>query len=632
MLTEIRDRATGWFAGAIAALIIIPMAFWGIGDYAPEGADPLIIEVGEQKITQQAYQQQLANAQAQALQNNPSLANSDVFSSDLYKQQVLDRMINTALTQDIANEQNYLVGDKELARALKTNQLFQTDGKFDTTAYENFVISRSESKTQFENQVRENTRTYQVQAGYQESALVLPDEVRSLLEIQVEERDFDLITIKQSDYIDGITVSEADINEYYQSNVANFMHPDRVSISYISLGIDSVTKDVTLNDEDVKAIYENDIERYRSRETRETSHILLPTGGDESDSNQLEKAQSLVTQLRGGADFAELAKEHSKDPGSASNGGSLGEVEPGAMVPEFDRATFALAQGAISEPVKSQFGYHIIKVDEIIGGIVQSFDEVKVEIETAERKRLAQDILIERVELLRNLVFEQPESLDGIASELGLTVQKTGLFEKDIAGQGILANANIRNAAFSEQVLTEGYNSEPIESTSNNFIALRKLEFREAEPKSLESVSTIIKTQLTNQRASEAAENAGDSILEKAKTNWSDLTSDESINVESITISLTDQERKANNDVLSEVFRAQLDGTTQKIISFTDQSGDFNVVRLKSITPGDVDKVSDQIKESTRRLVASRNGSSLFQSYLQGLTKELKSSIDSDLL
>jgi len=157
------------------------MAFWGIGDYATEGADPVIIEIGEEKITQQMYQQQLSNSQSQALQNNPSLAGSDIFNSDGYKRQILDRMIGSSMAKSIADEQNYLVGDKELASSLKENELFRTDGKFDKTAYENFVLSRSPSKTQFENQVRESSRINQVQAGYQESALVLPDELNQLL-------------------------------------------------------------------------------------------------------------------------------------------------------------------------------------------------------------------------------------------------------------------------------------------------------------------------------------------------------------------------------------------------------------------------------------------------------------------
>ena len=629
MLTEIRDRATGWFAAVIAALIIIPMAFWGIGDYAPEGADPVIIEIGEQKITQQMYQQQLSSAQTEALRANPSLANSDIFSGELFKRQVLDRLIDDALTRDIANQQKYMVGDDELAATLRKNELFQTDGEFNPEAYENFALSRSASKTQFENGVRENARSNHVRLGYNESALVLPDELNQLLEIQVEKRGFDVITINQSDYVDSVTVTDADINDFYKENINDYMESDRVSVSYVSLDIETLSKEVELNPSDVQALYDDNQARYRLAESREVSHILLSDG---SDSEQLEKAQSLIEQLKGDASFAELAKEHSKDPGSANNGGSLGEIDPGAMVPEFDQAAFSLEKGVVSEPIKTQFGYHILKVDNIIGGTLKSFDEVKGEIETSERQRLAQDIMSQRVELLRNLVFEQPESLEGVASELGLKVQTTGLFARDEAGQGILQNDNIRNAAFSEQVLTEGYNSEPIEVAGGGYVALRKLEFRESEPKALKEVSETIKSLLVNQRASDAAEKAGDSILATAKSDWSSLADDEDTKIESHTVSMVERQRPVSDDILRQVFKTRLDGAKEKVISFTDQIGNFNIVRLNSVVAGDVSKVDEQIKESIRRVLAQRNGSALFNSYLNGLTKDLESKINQDLL
>ena len=629
MLTEIRDRATGWFAAVIAALIIIPMAFWGIGDYAPEGADPVIIEIGEQKITQQMYQQQLSSAQTEALRANPSLANSDIFSGELFKRQVLDRLIDDALTRDIANQQKYMVGDDELAATLRKNELFQTDGEFNPEAYENFALSRSASKTQFENGVRENARSNHVRLGYNESALVLPDELNQLLEIQVEKRGFDVITINQSDYVDSVTVTDADINDFYKENINDYMESDRVSVSYVSLDIETLSKEVELNPSDVQALYDDNQARYRLAESREVSHILLSDG---SDSEQLEKAQSLIEQLKGDASFAELAKEHSKDPGSANNGGSLGEIDPGAMVPEFDQAAFSLEKGVVSEPIKTQFGYHILKVDNIIGGTLKPFDEVKGEIETSERQRLAQDIMSQRVELLRNLVFEQPESLEGVASELGLKVQTTGLFARDEAGQGILQNDNIRNAAFSEQVLTEGYNSEPIEVAGGGYVALRKLEFRESEPKALKEVSETIKSLLVNQRASDAAEKAGDSILATAKSDWSSLADDEDTKIESHTVSMVERQRPVSDDILRQVFKTRLDGAKEKVISFTDQIGNFNIVRLNSVVAGDVSKVDEQIKESIRRVLAQRNGSALFNSYLNGLTKDLESKINQDLL
>ena len=234
MLTEIRDRSSGWFAWIIAALIILPMAFWGVQEYASTEARPVIVEFGDQKIYQGQFQQQLLNQQQRATQANPSLANSEIFTSDFYKRGVLKSMIERALVQQIAVDQNYQIGDKQLAALIKDDPIFQTDGKFDPSLYQNYLASSGLfSKKQFEDNIRESSRLAQVSAGYQESALVLPDEIRAMLEIQAEKRTFDLITLNKSQFDDEVEVSEAEIEEYYNANTSNYMEPDRRSIEYV---------------------------------------------------------------------------------------------------------------------------------------------------------------------------------------------------------------------------------------------------------------------------------------------------------------------------------------------------------------------------------------------------------------
>ncbi|MFT5572947.1 MAG: peptidyl-prolyl cis-trans isomerase D [Cryomorphaceae bacterium] len=631
MLTEIRDRSSGVFAWVIATLIIIPMAFWGVQEYASTEAQPTIIEIGGQKITQQGFQIQLANAQARAADENPSLANSDIFSSDFYKRQVLDGMIDRAVAEDVAVQHNYQIGDKQLVSLIKQSPIFQIDGEFDKSAYEAYAASQGYSKTQFEQNTRANTRISQVASGYTESALVLPDEIRSLLEIQSEQRSFDLIKINKTDFIEGIEVSEADIAVNYSENQDLYMEADRISIRYVEISLDEISENMTVNSDDVRAIYDDSVESYISPETREISHILLSTTSGEDDDAQAAKALELVDQLNSGADFAELALANSQDPGSKNTGGSLGEIAIGAMVPEFEDAAFSLAEGVISQPVKSQFGYHIVRVDKILGGVAQSFDDVKFDIEQEERDRKTEEELLLRVEQLRNVVFEQPESLEGAASELSLEVRETELFSRD-SGQGIASNDSIRAAAFSELVSVDGLNSEPIELAGGVYVALRKLSFSASAPKALEAVSAQIKSSLSDARASAAAKQVGDSVLQKAALDWSELSNDESLEIASHTISMIANNDNVAPDVLREVLKIQLEGAATKVESFTGSNGDFNIVRLNKIAPGNVAAISEQIKESTRQLIAQRNGSSLFQSYIKGLSEDLNGQINEDLL
>lgn len=631
MLTEIRERSSGIFAWIIAALIIIPMAFWGVQEYASTEVTPTIIKIGEQKISQNAFQAELSNAQAQARARNPNLANSDVFNSDFYKRQVLDGMINRTIAQNLAEQHDYQVGNKQLAELIRQSPQFQVDDKFDVDAYERFVASQAFSKAEFEDRTRANTKVRQVSSGYAESSIVLPDEVRQLLEIQSEERSFDIVTVKQADFVDDIVVSDDDIKEYFDDNIDSFMHPERMSISYVELDREQLASSVTVDPESIRQIYDDNIDSYISEETRDTRHILLSTTGGEDEDEQLAKADELAEQLRGGADFAELAKEHSQDPGSGANGGSLGDVAAGVMVAEFEEAAFDLEEGEISAPVKTQFGYHIIKVDEIKGGVAQSFDEVKLEIEQEERDTLTQDLLIERLDELRNVVFDESDNLEAAAKKLKLEVKQTELFSRT-SGEGIVGNEAVRAAAFSDQVKQQGLNSEPVELADGVYIALRKLELKPVEPKELATVSEQIKGTLTSQRASDAAKQVGDSILAKAESNWSDLASDENVKIDSHTVTMIDTEQKVPGDVLRNILKMQLEGVATKVDSFTGANGDFNIVRLHKIAPGDVSKVSEQVKESTRRMIGQRNGQALFQSYLNGLNEQYSSQIDEDLL
>lgn len=631
MLTEIRDRSSGVFAWVIAALIIIPMAFWGVQEYASTEAQPTIIEVGDQKITQQAFQLQLANEQSRAAQENPELASSEFFNSDLFKRQVLQNMISRSLVEDLAAQHNYRIGDKQLAELIKQSPVFQIDGKFDKTVYETYAASQGYSKTQFEQNARSSNRIAQVASGYQQSALVLPDEVRELLEIQAEQRTFDLIKINKNDFIDSVQVSEQDIAAYYADNQEQFMFDDRMSISYVELSLDDIAATITVDPAELEEIYQDNIDSYISPETRSASHILLSTSGDQDEDEQLAKAKALIGQLNDGTDFAELAKENSQDPGSAANGGSLGAISRGEMVPEFEDAAFNLELGEISAPVRSQFGYHIIKIDSIDGGVAQEFDEVKFDIEQEERERLAEEELLLRVEQLRNIVFEQPNSLEPAAQELGLEIRSSDLFT-NASGDGIASNDVVRNTAFSEQVAVDGLNSEPFEVAGGVYVALRKLDFSAAAAKPLETVAAQIKATLTNQRASDAAKAAGDSVLSKAENNWSALSEDESLSVATHTVSMLENTDNVAADVMREVITAQLDGGSPKVISFTGSNGDFNIVRLTAVTAGNIAAVSEQVKESTRQLLAQRNGQALFDSYIRSLGAEYQNEINQDLL
>ena len=632
MLTEIRNRSSGVFAYVIAALIIIPMAFWGIQEYAGTSANIPVATVGDQQITQAAYRAQLSNQQQRMRQAMGNQVNNDFLNSDNFKQDVLQQMINRAVLEHVAAQQNYRISDEQLSEAIKDSDLFKTDGKFDSIAYEQYVLSTQQfSKATYETALRQDKILGQITAGYQESAVVLPDEIRFLLEIQAEKRSFDVLTVKQEGFIADVILSDEDIQAYYNDNQDSFLEQEKISLNFVELDMDKISETVDVSEDELLAIYEQDTERYISAEKRETRHILLSTTGAEDDTEQLAKANDLVSQLKAGADFAELAEQHSQDPGSASRGGSLGLVEHEQMVAEFEQATFSLEQDEISKPIKTQFGYHIIQVQKIQLPEQQSFADVRFELMQEERDRQAEELLLDQLNQLRNLAFEHPASLDAIVEEMQLEVLTSEQFDRN-TGQGIANSALVRNTAFAEEILVDEVNSEPIEIADGQYVVIRKASYQPSEPKALASVKDQISALLTTQKATEAAQDAGEKLIENALDNWQSLSVDPTLNSTSHTVSLIDKNRVVAPEILQQVATMQLADGAASMSSVSGRNGDFYILRLTAVQAGDINSIDEQIKDSTRRILMQRNGQSLVSSYIQSLSNELAPAINTDLL
>ena len=241
-------------------------------------------------------------------------------------------------------------------------------------------------------------------------------------------------------------------------------------------------------------------------------------------------------------------------------------------------------------------------------------------------------MIVERAEQLRNLLFEQSESLEAASQALELPIQTSASFSRE-QGQTIASNQSVRDAAFSEAVLQDGLNSELIEIADGVFVAINKKEFIESAPRPLTDTSAEIKQLLSDEKATAAAVAAGDSVSERASSNWASLVSDESLQIESHTITMIDTDQKVPRDVSQEIMRMQLSaGESEKVKTMTGVNGDFNVLRLTAITAGDLNSVSEQVRNSTRNLIELRNGNLMFESYLNGLNEELDLQINSDLL
>ena len=255
----------------------------------------------------------------------------------------------------------------------------------------------------------------------------------------------------------------------------------------------------------------------------------------------------------------------------------------------------------------------------------------KFDLQQEERDRLAEEILLEQADQLRDLAFEQPDNLDGAAEQLGLSIETSALFDRG-TGEGVAASAQVRNAAFSEELLVDEINSEPIEVSEGHYVVIRKASYQASEPKPLDAVREQITALLSAQKAAEAAQAAGNSLLKKAESDWQSVSDDESLQVVSHTVALIDNNREVAGEVLQKVTSMQLTDGFPSLAAVEGRNGDFHLVRLTNITAGNVNTVSEQIKASTRRILAQRNGQSLMLTYIDSLSNTLNPEINNDLL
>jgi peptidyl-prolyl cis-trans isomerase D len=350
----------------------------------------------------------------------------------------------------------------------------------------------------------------QFQNGIRATAFVTPRDQNMFARLKNQTRKIRSLSYR----VDGQTldISDSEIEQYYLANPERFNSAEMVRIDYIELSLDSIKTNIDVSDEDINVRYQEQLDSYTSPEFRETSHILITVSEQVPEDEALARIEEIRQRILAGEDFAKLAGELSEDPVSAADGGSLGEVGRGDMVPTFESALYSLQLDELSEPVKTAFGWHLIKVSSITGGEVRSYDSVKSEIADGIKSELAEVQIYELVERLANVVYEQPDSLEPAAEQMDFDVLTSDWFDRS-AGTGIAADARVRQIAFSPELLVEGLNSEAIELDQERVVFIRLNERKPAQLRPLEDVRQQVRSELINQKRSDISLKTGTQAL-----------------------------------------------------------------------------------------------------------------------
>ena len=530
MLSTIRNKATSLISYILIGAICLSFALWGINSYFEGASQVDVAAVNGDEISFENYQNQLRNRQQQMRQMFQNNLPDGYFDTPSFKRQTVDQLVNEVLLNQTINERGYILGDEALAQRIRSNQAFYTDGKFDDERYRRLLVSNNWTVKNFEATQRQQGAYEQIQSALEQSYHVDENELNEILALQKQKRFAQYFLIENSSF--DPEISEEEIKEQYEAFPELYKTEDQIKVNYLELSADSL-KAESIADEDLKQYFEDNKTAFSKPETRKASHILIKPESDSEQAQEqaLKEANELLAKINAGEDFSELAIDVSDDKGSAKNGGDLGVITPGVMVKEFEDAVFLLNQDEVSEPVKTEFGYHIIKVTELVPESIPAFDEVKEEISAKLLQDNAINEFVEKAETFKNLAFENPENLQPIADQLGIEIQLSDWITRT-TGAGVGENPLVRDAAFSAEIVDEDMNSDVIELDENSLLILRKNDYKQAQSKPLDEVKEQITVLLKSQKSQQMAQKEGEELLaklQKAPESWDDILKTEEL-------------------------------------------------------------------------------------------------------
>ncbi|MEQ1558848.1 MAG: SurA N-terminal domain-containing protein [Methyloglobulus sp.] len=608
MLTTIREKAQGAFAWIILIVICVPFALWGIQNYVDTGKEAPVASVGGKDF----YQRDVNKAYEQYSQNFQGMT----VDEQLLKSQSLDKLIKDEVLLQYAHAENLVATDSSAAGFIKTLPYFQTDGKFDDKRYKALLTSQRMSSNEFVNKIKSALIMEQFQRGIIDSSFATQQAIDGFFKIQNQQRDADYVTValeKPSD-----KPSDAEVTAYYQKHQDAYKIPEQVSVEYVELLLEDIAKKVEVTDEKLRTYYEEQKAQYGTPERRKISHILFAVNAKTNDKAALEKALKVKADLKN-KDFAAVAAEQSDDKLTAKKGGDLGLFIVGSMEKSFEDAASALKAGEVSKPVKSSFGYHLIKVTELVPAEVKSFETVKDDVTKAYQKAQAENAFYEAGEKLTEMSYENPDNLQTVSEALSLGVKKSGLFAKD-KGEGIAAEQKVRDVAFSEEVL-QGNNSTPIEQGADRLLVLRLLERKPATVRDLNSVKTDVIAAIDNEKSQLQAVDKANKIKQRlqAGEEIQKVAADYKLEVKSVT-GLTRSKSSLPEQLSDMIFKAAKPAAG-KTTSFSVglPTGEQVVANIKKVSPGIITDEDKKQLALARKNLAKAFGQSEFNAMLATL-------------
>jgi peptidyl-prolyl cis-trans isomerase D len=620
MLQNIRDNSQGWIAKTIIGVIVALLALTGFDaifratSHAQDAA-----KVNGDEITQTELGQAVEMQRRQLIQQLGKDFDPALLDDKMLRESALKGLIDRKLLLQGAHDAKFSFSEAALDQLILQTPEFQVDGKFSPERYDGVIRQMGYSRLQFRQMLAQEMLIGQLRAGVAGSSFVTDAQVQAFARLEKQTRDFASLTFKADP--STATVTDEQIKAHYDEHAKEFLTPDQVVINYLELKKSSFFDKVSVKDEDLQAAYQKEIANLS--EQRRASHILIDVNDKMTDAQAKAKIEEVQARLAKGEDFAKLAKEFSQDPGSANNGGDLGYAGPGVYDPAFEKALFALNKDQVSAPVRSQFGWHLIKLTGIEAPQVPTFASLKDKLIREAKTAQVEQMYVDAAKKLEDTAFESSD-LAQPAQELGLKVQTSKAFGREGGADGITANRAVIQAAFSTEVMDEGANSSAIELDPETTVVIHVKQHNKPEQLPLEAVSASIKAQLAKEHAAATAKTKGEALIAGLRDGKVPLAASQDGQAWKVSEAVARGQDGIDPVVLQALFRMPKpqgkDKPNYGSVSLAD--GSFVVLRLNGVN--EAAAATDEEKGQYRRFLASRLGQEDFAAY----RKQLESKAD----
>ncbi len=601
MLRSMREGVRGPAGKVLLALIIVPFVFIGGMELFTGGNNDSVLSVNGEGVGQSEYLEELyivRNEVAARMGNN---VNPDLLTDARLSPMVVERLTQRKLFQQIGVDGKMELPEAGVYQEIVKSPEFQEDGKFSEARYRQILATSSYTEKGLHLSVESILRANQLQNGLARSGFGIEQQAKIIRDVIGEQRVVNFIALNVASVRDGIEVGEEELQNYFEETKASHITEFLVDVEYLLLDKNSLP--VSVSEEDLLEAYEIEKINFESVERRDVAHILLEISGEQPQEDGQQKLTDIKARIEAGEAFAELAKEYSQDPGSAGTGGALGYIEQDeTFPPEFEQAAFALAVGEVSDVIKTDAGLHLLTVNKIEVGEIDSFEDRRDAIEQQLRQSAARKAYVEQLELLGEETFNAAD-LQGPANTLGLTLNTAnGLSESGISEEGIdatiFSNRSVQEALFSSELLEEGLNSEPIEVSDSKAVVLRIASQHEPRQKTLDEVRELLVAELTNEIAKARVKEKAVSI--KAGVNeqnsLTDIAAAQALDVQSelkLTRNMTDV--SIDQGFRDWLFKQPRSSVGAQLNEYVANNGDVYLYQLTEVGSTDVEGLTDEL-------------------------------------